>query len=254
MTGLQRWKVTIEYDGRPFSGWQFQDHKPSVQQRIEQAIAAWYGTPVRVSVAGRTDAGVHALGQVIHLDLTADVTARTMRDATNAHLRPDPVAVVAAIPVSPDFDARFSARMRHYQYRIINRIAPLVLEQGRAWHLKKDLDVDAMQAASQYLIGAHDFSSFRSSQCQGKSPHRSIDRIAFSTLPIAEGRVITMDISARSFLHHQVRNIIGTLAEIGLGRWPVARMADILATRDRAQAGQTAPPDGLYFMRVDYTT
>lgn len=249
---IQRWKLIIEYDGRPFSGWQYQDHKPSVQGAIEDAISRWYGPPVRLSVAGRTDAGVHAMGQVAHVDLAAHVSAKNIRDATNAHLGNLPVAIITADPVDPDFDARFSARMRHYQYRIMNRHAPLILERGRAWHIRKILDVDAMQQAGQYLIGHHDFSSFRSSQCQGKSPHRSIDRLHFTTQPCLDGRLIMMDIAARSFLHHQVRNIIGTLVQIGLGRWQTEYICSILEARDRKMAGQTAPPDGLYFMAVDY--
>ena len=249
---VQRWQLTIEYDGRSFAGWQLQDNAPSVQGRLEQAIAAWYGQPVRLYAAGRTDAGVHAFGQVVHLDLKPGITAKVVRDGTNAHLGHDPVAVVRVVPVSSDFHARFSARMRAYQYRIINRLPPLVIERGRAWHLKKPLDLAAMQQAAQCLIGYHDFSSFRSIHCQSKSPMRSIDRIELAEQPLLEGRLITMDIAARSFLHHQVRNIIGSLAQIGLGRWPVEQMATVLAARDRRLAGQTAPADGLYFMRVDY--
>ena len=249
---LQRWKLTVEYDGRPFAGWQSQKNQPSVQQRLEQAIAVWYRQPLRVTAAGRTDAGVHAKGQIVHVDLKQGLNPYNIRNSTNALLSPDPVAVIAVDRVANDFHARFSARMRHYQYRLINRHAPLVIERGRAWHVKKPLDVTAMHVAGQALLGIHDFSSFRAIECQAKSAIRGINQLQITQQPLLDGRLITMDISARSFLHHQVRNIMGTLVQIGLGRWPIEQMATILAARDRSQAGETAPAEGLYFTQVDY--
>ena len=245
---MARWKLTIEYDGRPYVGWQRQAHGASVQQEIEEAIAKFSGEEVRLHTAGRTDAGVHALGQVAHFDLERETDARTVREAVNAYLRPQPIAILAAEPVDAHFHARMSARKRHYRYVVLNRQARPALEIGRAWHVPYRLDIPAMQAAAAHLIGKHDFSSFRASECQAKSPIRTLDRLDIVT----EGETFNFEVSARSFLHHQVRNMVGTLILVGRGKWRPEQVAEALAARDRAAAGPTAPPDGLYLVAVDY--
>lgn len=245
---MPRYKLTIEYDGGPFVGWQRQANGPSVQQAIEEAIRAFSGETVAVKGAGRTDAGVHALGQVAHVDLTGEWTADTVRDAVNAHLRPAPVAVLAAEAASDGFDARFSAVKRHYLYRILDRRPPPALDRGRVWHVRTRLDTEAMHAAAQALVGHHDFTTFRAAECQARTPMRSLDRLDVSR----EGGEIAIRASARSFLHSQVRSMAGALKKVGEGRWKVAEVGAALAARDRTRAGPVAPPDGLYLVAVDY--
>lgn len=244
-----RWKLTIEYDGSGFSGWQRQETDLSVQQVIEDAIFKLSGEQVTLHVAGRTDAGVHALGQVAHMDLCKDFPDFTIRNAINFHTRPHRVSVVNAESVTPEFHARFDAFKRHYRYIILNRPAPPAVGAGYMWHIPHDLDVDAMRKAATFLIGHHDFTSFRAAECQAKTPMRTLDTCSITR----EGDKIYIDVSARSFLHHMVRNIVGTLRKIGDGSWPAERMHDILHARDRTVAGPTCPAEGLYFMRVDYT-
>jgi tRNA pseudouridine38-40 synthase len=245
---MPRYKLTIEYDGTPFVGWQAQDNGVSVQSVLTAAVAAFASEPVAVSAAGRTDAGVHALGQVTHLDLAKDWDVDTVRDAVNFHLRPQPIAVLAVERAAPDFDARFSAVKRHYLYRIVNRRADLTLEQDRAWRVPRPLDTEVMQLAAQRLIGRHDFTTFRSTECQAKSPVKTLDR-----LDVARGGdEIRISAVARSFLQHQVRSMVGSLVHVGEGKWSVDDLAAALAARDRTRCGQVAPPHGLYLVRVDY--
>lgn len=246
---MQRWKLTIEYDGRPFVGWQRQDNGPSVQQALEAAAEKLTGgVAVRAHASGRTDAGVHAKGQVAHLDLERPMTADKLRDALNHHLRPQPIAVVRAEAVGDDFHARLSSLGRAYEYRIVNRRAPLALEAGRAWHVQRPLDVAAMNAGAAFLVGHHDFTSFRAALCQAKSPMKTLDRLE----AVRQGDEIIVFAAARSFLHHQVRNMVGTLEMVGAGKWPPERVGRALEARNRAAAGPTAPPDGLYFMESRY--
>jgi tRNA pseudouridine38-40 synthase len=245
---MPRYKLLIEYDGAPFVGWQMQDQGLSVQGVLAQAFAAFCGETVAVHGAGRTDAGVHALGQVAHVDLVREWDAGTVRDAVNAHLRPHPVAVLAAAPVADDFDARFSARRRHYLYRIVNRRADLALDAGRVWRLARPLDAIAMQEAASRLLGQHDFTTFRAVACQAKSPVKTLDRLDVER----QGEEVRISAAARSFLHHQVRSMVGSLAEVGASRWNAADLADALAARDRKACGPVAPPEGLYLVRVDY--
>ncbi len=244
----QRWKLTIEYDGTPFVGWQSQTNGRGVQDAIGDAIEKFCGERVTVAGAGRTDAGVHALGQVAHVDIARETTADTVRDAINQHLKPEPIAVVKAEAVSGEFDARFSAIKRHYLYRIVNRRAPLTIDAHRAWLVHVPLDADAMHAAAQTLIGQHDFTTFRSVQCQAKSPVKTLDAITVRR----EGDDVVMSVSARSFLHNQVRSFAGTLKLAGEGKWTADDVRAALEARDRAACGPVAPPDGLYLVRVDY--
>lgn len=244
----RRFRITVEYDGGPFVGWQAQDNGPSVQATIETAITAFSGEDVRITGAGRTDAGVHALGQVAHFDLEKDVDADTVRDALNAHLRPAPVAVLAAEEVPVDFNARFSATGRHYLYRIVNRRPPLTIDAGRAWHVIPKLDAEAMHNAAQRLIGKHNFTTFRSVQCQAKSPLKTLDRLEV----VRDGAEVRISASARSFLHHQVRSMVGTLKLVGEGKWTADDVTKSLEARDRQALGLNAPPEGLYLVRVDY--
>jgi tRNA pseudouridine38-40 synthase len=245
---MARFKLTIEYDGTPFVGWQRQDNGPSVQVALEAAIKKFCGEEVVVTAAGRTDAGVHALGQVVHVDLTKDWPPETVRNALNFHLQPDPVTILAAARAADDFHARLSATGRAYLYRILNRSAPPAVERNRVWHVHHDLDADAMHAAAQSLIGHHDFTTFRASFCQAKSPMKTLDRLDVSRV----GDEIHVQAKARSFLHHQVRNMVGTLKLVGQGKWAVRDVADALAARDRTKGGPTAPPDGLYLVSVTY--
>lgn len=245
---MPRYRLLVEYDGTPFAGWQYQDDVPTVQGVLEAAIRAFAGSCGRVQAAGRTDAGVHATGQVVHVDLDRDWKDDTVRDATNAHLRPHPVAVLAARQVDASFNARMSARKRHYLYRIVNRRAPLALEADRAWLVKWRLDADAMHDAAQVLVGRHDFTTFRAALCQANSPVKTLDRLDVERI----GDEIRVHASARSFLHHQVRSMVGCLQMVGAGRWTRDDLAAALAAADRARCAPLAPPDGLYLTRVDY--
>lgn len=245
---MPRYKLTIEYDGAPFVGWQVQENGLSVQAVLAAAIAAFCGDSVEVRGAGRTDAGVHATGQVAHVDLARSWDPDTVRDAINAHLRPHPVAVLAAEVAAADFDARFSAIRRHYLYRIVNRRADLALDRRHAWRIGRPLDAAAMQAAAQRLVGKHDFTTFRASECQAKSPVKTLERLDVER----HGEEIRIHASARSFLHTQVRSIVGSLALVGEGRWSIDDLAGALAARDRTACGPVAPPDGLYLVQVDY--
>ena len=245
---MSRYKLTIEYDGGPFVGWQAQANGPSVQAAIEQAIERFCGEQVRIGGAGRTDAGVHALGQVAHVDLMSAVEPDKLRDAVNHHLRPAPIAILRAEPVDALFDARFSAIRRHYRYRIVNRRAPLTLDAGRAWNVHVPLDAEAMHGAAQLLVGQHDFTTFRASQCQAKSPVKTLDEVSVRRL----GEEIEIVCRARSFLHNQVRSIVGSLKWVGEGKWQARDLERALKAADRTACGPVAPPDGLYLVRVDY--
>ena len=245
---MPRYALTIEYDGAPFVGWQRQANGVSVQARLEDAVATIDGARRTVHGAGRTDAGVHALGQVAHVDLSRAWRADRLRDAINAHLKPDPVAVLSAREVDETFEARFSAVRRHYRYLIDNRRPPLALTQGRAWHVKRPLDADAMHEAAQALVGRHDFTTFRASECQANSPLRTLERLDVRRL----GERIEIVTSARSFLHNQVRSMVGSLEHVGSGKWRAADLLAALEAKDRARCGQVAPPHGLYLVAVDY--
>jgi len=245
---VKRWRITVEYDGTPFVGFQRQTNGPSVQAALEDAIRKFSGETVTVHCAGRTDAGVHALGQVCHFDLDRPREADTVRDAINAHLRPQPVAVLTAEEAAPDFHARISAKGRAYRYRIVNRRAPLAIDGHRAWLVQTPLDAGVMHTAAQRLIGKHDFSTFRASECQAKTPVKTLDALTVTRL----GEEIDIEARARSFLHHQVRNMVGTLRLVGEGKWSADDVSEALAARDRARGGPTAPPDGLYLVAVTY--
>ena len=245
---MPRYRLLIEYDGSPFVGWQMQAGGTSVQGVITQAIAAFADEKVTVHGAGRTDAGVHALGQVAHVDLARDWRPDRVRDALNARLRPHPVAVVAVEKAAESFHARFSAKRRHYLYRIVNRRADLTLERNRAWRVPRPLDAAAMHAAAQRLLGRHDFTTFRAAECQAKSPVKTLDRLDAAR----EGDEVHVRASARSFLHHQVRSMVGSLVLVGDGKWSGDDLAEALAARSRAACGPVAPPEGLYLVSVDY--
>jgi tRNA pseudouridine38-40 synthase len=245
---MARYRLTLEYDGAGYSGWQRQANGRSIQQALETAIARLDPTAPHVAGAGRTDAGVHARGQVAHVDLSREWAGWRLRAAINAHLVEETIGVVEAAPVSSAFDARRSATARHYRYVVVNRRAPLVFERGRAWRIKKPLDAAAMHEAAQALLGRHDFSTFRDAQCQANSPLRTLDY--FRVEQAAEA--LHFDVGARSFLHRQVRSMVGSLIEVGLGKWSAADFRDAFAAADRQRCGPVAPPDGLYLMRVDY--
>jgi tRNA pseudouridine38-40 synthase len=245
---MPRYKLTIEYDGAPFSGWQIQADRLTVQGVLTTALEALTGEKTLVQGAGRTDAGVHARGQVAHVDLAKDWEADTIRDALNAHLRPHPVAVLLAERVGEDFNARTSARKRHYLYRIVNRRADLTFDLKYAWRAPRPLDAAAMHEAAQRLIGKHDFTTFRAAECQANSPVKTLDQLDV----VRAGEDVNVYASARSFLHHQVRSMVGSLVMVGIGQWSADDLAKALETRDRAACGQVAPPDGLYLMQVDY--
>ncbi|WAT18818.1 tRNA pseudouridine(38-40) synthase TruA [Aurantiacibacter sp. MUD11] len=245
---MTRFALTIEFDGGPFFGLQRQDNGPSVQQAIEDAAHAVTGEEVTLHSAGRTDSGVHALAMRSHLDIAKDITPFRLMEALNAHLRPDPVAIIACEEKPDDWHARFSCIGRSYEYRIRNRRAPLTLEKGRAWHIARPLDHDAMHEAAQALVGQHDFTTFRSAHCQAASPVKTLDRLDVSR----EGDAVIVRAAARSFLHHQVRSMVGTLALVGQGQWQVGQVAEALAAKDRAALGLNAPPEGLYFVGARY--
>ncbi|PKP98946.1 MAG: tRNA pseudouridine(38-40) synthase TruA [Alphaproteobacteria bacterium HGW-Alphaproteobacteria-15] len=245
---MTRFALTIEYDGRPFMGWQYQDHGPSVQQAIEDALHGITGEDALVHAAGRTDAGVHALGMRAHTEVEKDIAPFRLMEALNAHLRSVPVAILSCEAVADDWHARFSCIARHYVYRIVNRRAPLTFDKGLRWRVPADLDADAMHDAAQLLVGLHDFTTFRSAHCQSASPVKTLDRLDVERV----GDEVVVHASARSFLHHQVRSMVGCLAMVGKGQWTAADLGDALAARDRARLGHNAPPDGLYFVRADY--
>ncbi len=245
---MPRYQIIIEYDGTPFVGWQRQENGPSVQSALEQAVRKLTGEEGIVYGAGRTDAGVHARAQVAHFDLSSEWMTEKIRDGLNYYLKPNPVAVLSCNAVAAGFDARFDAIKRHYMYRIINRRAPLALEGQRAWAVKTPLDHEAMHKAAQYLIGKHDFTTFRSINCQAKSALRTLDEVRVER----EGDTIEICINARSFLHNQVRSIAGSLKMVGVGKWSPQHLQDILAAQNRAACGPVAPAHGLYLMQVDY--
>ena len=243
------WALRLEYNGGPFVGWQRQDAGLSIQEVVEAAASRLnHGAPVVATVAGRTDSGVHAAGQVVSLALPAGFSARQVRDALNFHMKPHPVAVVEAAHAPEGWNPRFSAIHRAYRYQILNRRARPALLEGQVWHVAAPLNADAMHEAAQTLLGRHDFSSFRAAACQAKSPIRTLDRLDV----FRHGDLITLVVEARSFLHHQVRNLVGTLRMVGDGRWPVEKIARVLAAKDRSAAGPTASADGLCLMRVTY--
>ena len=247
---MPRYRLDIEYDGRAYAGWQRQADLASVQGAIEKAIFAFTGEEVTIRGAGRTDAGVHATGQVAHADLQKTLSAEKVQGALNAHLKlaGESVAVLSAEEVGDDFDARFSATARHYLYAILNRRAPAALMRGNVWHVPKALDVKTMHAAAQRLVGKHDFTTFRSVQCQSASPVKTLDRLDV----VRNGDLVEVHASARSFLHNQVRSMVGSLKRVGEGAWSADDLESALRAADRARCGQVAPPDGLYLTRVDY--
>ncbi len=245
---MPRYRLTLEYDGGPFVGWQRQANGLSVQQVVEDAIFALAGERIAAIAAGRTDAGVHALGQVAHFDIARAFPPETVRDALNFHMKPHPVAVLTAAMTAPDFHARFSASMRSYIYRIANRRARLALDRGRKWWISAPLDVALMHEAAGFLVGKHDFTTFRAALCQAKSPVKTLDALDVRR----EGEDIVIAARARSFLHHQVRNFVGTLKLVGEGKWSAADVRAALEARDRSRGGPTAPPDGLYLVEVGY--
>ncbi|MGY4395837.1 tRNA pseudouridine38-40 synthase [Sphingomonas sp. UYAg733] len=245
---MTRFALTVEFDGRPFMGWQRQNHGPSVQAAIETAVLAITGAAVAVHAAGRTDAGVHGLGMRAHIDVTRAITPFRLMEAINAKLRPDPVAILACEIVPDDWHARFSCLARHYEYRIVMRRAPLTVERGLAWRMPTDLDAEAMAEGAARLVGRHDFTTFRSAHCQADSPVRTLERLDV----VRDGERILVRASARSFLHHQVRSMVGCLALVGQGKWSADDMGAALEARDRVALGLNAPPDGLFFLRADY--
>ncbi|WP_066549491.1 MULTISPECIES: tRNA pseudouridine(38-40) synthase TruA [unclassified Sphingomonas] len=245
---MTRFALTVEFDGRPFMGWQAQAHGPSVQAAIERAIYDVTGEEATVHAAGRTDAGVHGLAMRAHCDVARSITPFRLGEALNARLRPDPVAILDCVEVAEDWHARFSCTARHYRYRIVNRRAPLTVDLGLAWRIAAPLDADAMGEAAAVLVGRHDFTTFRSAHCQADSPLRTLDRLDVARI----GDEIHVHASARSFLHHQVRSMVGCLALVGQGKWQPGDVGAALAARDRAALGLNAPPDGLYFLRADY--
>ena len=245
---MPRYRLTIEYDGGPFHGFQAQGDLPSVQASLERAVKAFSGEALRLQAAGRTDAGVHASGQVVHVDLDKAWDAAVVRDALNAHLVPEPISVLDAAEAEPDFHARFSAKARRYLYRVLDRKSPPALERGRVWHVKKPLDAEAMHRAGQVLVGHHDFTTFRDVDCQAKSPLKTLDRLEVGRV----GDEVQLTFSARSFLHRQVRSMTGSLAQVGLGKWTADDLKAALEARDRAACGPVAPPDGLCLTAVVY--
>ncbi|NEU14454.1 tRNA pseudouridine(38-40) synthase TruA [Methylobacterium sp. BTF04] len=251
---MPRYKLVIEYDGAPFRGWQRQTSQPSVQGAIEAAVTRFSGEVAGLTCAGRTDTGVHATHQVAHLDLAKAWRTDVVRDAINAHLNPQPVAILSAEIVAPDFNARHSAFRRHYRYRILNRRSPAALTRGHVWQVPWPLDAALMQAAAQPLLGHHDFTAFRAAECQAKSPMRTLERLDVAIMPMGHFDEIVVTTAARSFLHHQVRGLVGTLVLAGAGRLTPADVGDILASRDRSRCGPLAPARGLTFVGVDYAT
>lgn len=245
---MTRFRLTIEYDGRPYMGWQRQPHGPSVQQAIEEAALAITGEETLVYGAGRTDAGVHALAMAAHIDIEKAFTPFRLGEALNAKLRPEPIAILDCREVEEDWHARFSCTGRAYRYRIVNRRAPLALDAGKAWRIPRDLDHEAMHEAAQLLVGKHDFTTFRSAHCQSDSPVKTLDRLTVSR----EGDEVHVEAEARSFLHHQVRSMVGCLAMVGQGQWTRDDLGEALEAADRSRLGLNAPPGGLYFVAAKY--
>jgi tRNA pseudouridine38-40 synthase len=245
---MPRYRLTVEYDGRAFVGWQRQANGLAVQQVLEDALEKLSGAAADVTGAGRTDAGVHALGQVAHVDLDRGFPAETVQNALNFHVRPHPISILSASVAPPDFHARFSAVGRHYRYRILNRLAPPALDAGQVWHVIRPLDHDAMHEAARELVGRYDFTSFRAAACQARSPIKTLDRLDV----MRQGEEILVYASARSFLHNQVRAMVGSLKQVGEGRWTHRQFVAARDALDRQAAGQNAPPEGLCLMRVDY--
>ena len=245
---MTRWRLTVEYDGGPFMGWQRQDHGPSVQQTLEEALDRMTGERATVTAAGRTDAGVHALAMTVHADLDRELTPHRLREGLNALVRPAPVSVLDVEPVADDWHARFSCIGRRYRYRILNRRAPPALDAGKVWHIAVPLDAEAMQAGAARLVGRHDFTTFRSAHCQSESPVKTLDRLDVRRV----GEEIHVEAAARSFLHHQVRSMVGCLALVGRGQWTPEEIGTALEARDRAALGLNAPPQGLYFVEAVY--
>jgi len=243
-----RYKLIIEFDGADYVGWQRQNNGPSIQAALEDAVYLFCGDRISAVGAGRTDAGVHALGMAAHIDLSKDQEADVVRDAINHHLKPAPISVLTTEKINDDFHARFSSTGRHYQYRLINRRSPLTLEAGRAWRISGKLNTGAMNAGGQYLVGKHDFSAFRAAQCQSASPVKTLSEISCTRY----GDHIEVCVSAPSFLHHQVRSIAGSLVQVGLGKWSPEKIREILESADRAECGPVAPACGLYFVKSDY--
>jgi len=245
---VTRWRLAIEYDGGPFMGWQRQEHGPSVQQALEEALFKMTGELAAVHAAGRTDAGVHALAMSAHAEIEKTLTAHRLREGLNALVRPQPISVLAVEQVADDWHARFSCIGRRYLYRILNRRAPPALERGKVWHIPVELDVQAMQAGARFLVGRHDFTTFRSVQCQSDSPVKTLDRLEVSRV----GEEVHVQAAARSFLHHQVRSMVGCLALVGRGQWQPEDIRRALEARDRSALGFNAPPHGLYFVEAIY--
>ncbi|MBW0144954.1 tRNA pseudouridine(38-40) synthase TruA [Sphingomicrobium clamense] len=245
---MTRWRLTIEFDGAPFMGWQRQDHGPSVQQTLEEAVERMTGEEVRFYAAGRTDAGVHALAMTAHVDIEKPLDAHRLREGINALVRPAPVSVTEAREVDDEWHARFSCIGRRYLYRILNRRAPAALRRGHVWHIPQELDVEAMHEAAQALVGRHDFTTFRSVHCQSQSPVKTLDRLDVER----DGDEILVHAAARSFLHHQVRSMVGTLSLVGRGQWTKTDVSRALEAKDRQELGLNAPPEGLYFLEALY--
>jgi tRNA pseudouridine38-40 synthase len=245
---MTRFRLTVEFDGRPYMGWQRQAHGPSVQQAIEDAARRVTSEAAAVHAAGRTDAGVHAIAMTAHIEVAKEITAFRLMEALNALMKPQPIAILACEQVADDWHARFSCLGRSYVYRIVNRRAPLALEAGRAWRIARPLDEGAMHEAAQALVGLHDFTTFRSAHCQAESPVKTLDRLDVRR----EGDAVLVEAAARSFLHHQVRSMVGCLAMVGQGQWNAAELKAALEAKDRAALGLNAPPDGLYFVAALY--
>jgi len=245
---VTRWRLTIEYDGGPFMGWQRQDHGPSVQQTLEEAVKRMTGEDAQLMAAGRTDAGVHALAMSAHVDIARSLTPHRLREGLNALVRPHPISVIEVETVADDWHARFSCVGRRYLYRVLNRRAPAALDHGRVWHIPVPLEVEAMREGAAHLVGRHDFTTFRSAQCQSDSPVKTLDRLEVSKA----GAEIHVEAAARSFLHHQVRSMVGCLAMVGRGQWEPGDIEKALEARNRSALGFNAPPDGLYFVEAIY--